>query len=241
MLGFSIRFFLLLFTFNFIRLTSMGQKYYFQNGLSLSGGTSSTAHYDANYKKLGQKEIKEKTGFAWDISYLNTRNITEHAAFTYGISVTSLNNSFESSAFNYIRKDGSSDEIQFVNSNQKIVKYLVGISFRMSFFLNNGMGRFFIGPGFAISAPVYTVANITGQTIKSDSINFEEKYFPEKEPYVFIPCELSFGYQQQFNNSSLLRIETFGTFKADGIFKKAIPMHLEKFLGLRMSYFFKKK
>jgi hypothetical protein len=218
--------------------TSFAQAYSFQNGITLAGGLSSTTHLDKDFKKITEKDISEALGFSWEIGYLNTKSLNEKVAFTYGLSVMSLRNTFKTGPYKYTRKDGSKEEFNFNTSQQRLDRYLVGISFKWSFFLNKGPGRFYVGPGFSFSAPVFNVSDISGSTLVSDSISFKDKYFTETGPYLFIPVEANIGYQREFNDCSLLRIEAFSFFRADGIIMKTDPRHLEKCFGLRLAFFF---
>ena len=217
---------------------SEAQPYSFQNGITLAGGISSTTHLNTDFKKIAEKNIKEELGFSWEIGYLNTKSLNEKVAFTYGISVMSLRNTIKTGASKYTRKDGSKEEINFINSQQRLDRFLLGITFKWSFFLNQGAGRFYVGPGFAFAAPVFNVSDISGSSLVSDSISFKDKYFTETGPYLFIPVEGNVGYQREFQDCSLLRIEAFSFFRADGIIMKANPRHLEKCFGLRLAFFF---
>jgi hypothetical protein len=223
---------------SFLNKLSFSQPLSFQNGISIAGGLSSTTHYTNDFKKISEKNISEKLGFSWEIGYLNTKSLNEKIAFTYGISVMSLRNSFSTGNYRYEKKDGSNEIFDFVNSEIINDRYLAGISFRWSFFLNQGNGRFYIGPGFTFTAPIYNVTDVSGSTSVTDSISFKDKYFNETGPYLFIPLEAFIGYQKEFNDCSLLRIEAYTFYRVDGLIMKADIKHLENLIGIRMSYFF---
>lgn len=214
------------------------QTYNFQNGFSMAGGFSATTHLDKNYKAMKEKDISGQWGFSYEIGYMNTKSLSEKAAFTYGLSISSIRNSFKTGPIAYSRRNGSGETINFLNSNQREDKYLLGISCKWIFFFNRGAGRFFAGPGFSFSAPVYNVSDVSGATAESDSVSFKERFFTEKGPYLFIPLEPTLGYQKEFGDCSLLRVELFSLFRGEGIVTKSDPIHFEKFIGLRAYFFF---
>jgi hypothetical protein len=116
--------------------------------------------------------------------------------------------------------------------------YHIGLTFRWSVFLNPGRSRFYLGPGFTFSAPVFFVADVKGATAETDTISFKDKYFTEKGPYLFIPLEAFAGYQFEFQDCSLFRAETFFLFRAQGLIQKSDDKILSRFFGLRVLYFF---
>lgn len=214
------------------------QTYHYQNGLAASGGVSYQTHFDQNFKPVSNPNLKEKAGFSWELSYLNTKLIGENVAFTYGIAASSLRNEFSTQALTYTRKDESKEQINFIRTSQVVDVYHVGLNFRWYFFLNQGRNRFFLGPGISLSAPVFFVADVRGATSLTDTISFKDRYLTEKGPYLFVPLEAIAGYQFEFDDCSLFRAESFFQFRAQGLIQKSDDKILSHYFGLRVSYFF---
>jgi hypothetical protein len=213
----------------------------YQNGIAVGGGYSRTFFFDKDYRLISSKDIAHKPDFSFEVSFLNTKPLGDWVAFTYGISGVSLRRSFSTGPIDYTRKDESSQKFNFNQTTQVLDRYLVRISFNLAFFLNQGSGRFYIGPGISVCSPVYLINNISGTTSNPDSaVSFKDKYFPEKGPYIFLPAEVFGGYQYEFRNSSLFRIEAFSLARVEGVFAKTDPGILDFWYGLRMAYFFKR-
>lgn len=219
-------------------LPSWSQTYHYQNGLSASGGVSYTSHFDKDYKAFTPAGFTEKSGFSYELAYLNTKLVSDAVAFTYGLSIMSLRRSFETKELNYTMKENSKEAYQFIKSDQVIDQYHIGLSFRWAFFLNKGTHRFFLGPAATLSIPIFHVASISGSTLESDSVEIKDRYFTEKGPYLFVPLEVCAGYQYELNDCSLFRAEAFFQFRAQGLIQKADDKLLSHYFGLRASFFF---
>lgn len=228
---------LVLFGLGFI-FHGFGQTYNYQNGFSASGGLSYISHFNADFKPFSPKGIAEKWSFSYELGYLNTKLISDNVAFTYGLSAMALRHSFSTEILNYVPKEDVKTNYYFNKTSQVIDRYHVGISFRWSFFLNQGINRFFIGPGATLSIPIFHVAKIEGSTSISDSISITDRYFTEKGPYLFIPLEAAGGYQREFADCSLFRVEGFFQWRAQGLIQKSDDKWLEHYFGLRISFFY---
>lgn len=182
--------------------------------------------------------LKDRVGFSYELSYLNTKLLSDHVAFAYGLSVQALRQSFKTSQFKYEMKEDPTLNYDFISSDQVIDCYHVGISFRWTFFLNPGRNRFFISSGAVLSIPVYHVAAIKGFVSPSDSLIFKDRYFTEKGPYLFVPVECAIGHQFEFDDCSLIRSELFFQAKAQGLIQKSEERLIYRFFGIRVYFFF---
>lgn len=229
------------FIFVFLLLASHGlfsQTFHYQNGISLSGGFSHPSRFTKEMKPLKAAGLKDRLGFSYELSYLNTKLLSDNVAFTYGLSVQNLRQSFTTKQLQYTLKEDPTSSYNFISTDQVIDQYHVGLSFRWTFFLNQGRNRFFIGPGANLSIPIYHVSAIKGFTSPTDSVTLKEQYFTEKGPYLFIPVEFSAGHQFEFDDCSLLRTELFFQAKGQGFIQKSEERIIHKFFGLRMAFFF---
>ncbi len=226
---------------SFVHLNSYAQSEAYQNGFAVAAGYSRTYNFNEDYKLLNLANQTDKTDYSFEVSFLNTKPLGNWVAFTYGLSGVSLRRSFETGPLQYTRKDESAVEYNFKQTKQVLDRYLARISFNFAFFLNKGSGRFYIGPGFSVSSPVYIINSVSGNISNPDSsVSFKDKYFPEKGPYLFLPVELFGGFQYEFRNSALFRIEAFTFYRTEGVFAKTYPGILDTWYGLRLGYFFKR-
>lgn len=217
---------------------AFGQTYHYQNGISASGGFSYLSHFNSDFKPTKLPGQEERIDFSYELSYLNTKLLGEAVAFTYGISAQSLRHSFTTGPLQYTLKEDEKTNYDFIKTDQVIDQYHVGISFRWTFFLNQGRNRFLLGPGAILSIPVFHVATINGATSVADKISFKDRYFTEKGPYLFVPLEIAAGHQYEFPDCSLIRTEAFFQWKGLGLIQKSEDIQLAHYFGLRVSFFF---
>lgn len=219
---------------------AISQSFTYQPGISVSTGVVSNQTYTRESKRV-KSPANETPGISWDVAYLNTKSLSDNVAFTFGFSGSCWNKSIRTNGLSYLRKDGSAEEFSFLESSQTVNQYAVGIPLRLSFSLVRFRGSaIFFSAGTCLTVPVYNVAKVWGKTNESDSVAFRDQYFPESRPFVYLPAEPAFGYQKSFNNGYLLRIESFVSYRASGLWNSTGNVRIDRFMGIRLGFFFRK-
>jgi hypothetical protein len=215
----------------------VAQNYQFQEGFSLGGGISSTGQYSGFLEKQAEPGTSQYQAFSWEGSVLRIRKINEGISFSHGIGLLMYGHRFERNR--ELWKSGSDDSVQFASNRQRFENYCITFPFRWSFFLNkNPGGRFFIGPGIALTLPVYQVLSIKGKDAEGKYHDITERKFPEKGPYAYLCPEIETGWLFEFPDCSLARFSLFFQVRTPGILKDDSGYSIQSYSGFRFGWFF---
>ena len=221
----------------FLPSSCPAQNYRSQEGFSIGGGISSLGRLSGFLEKIAEPGTSRYEAFSWEAGFFRIRSLNENIAFSQGISVNMLGYRFKRNR--EIWNPGTGDSIVFESNRQVLESYYISLPFRWSFYLNKySGGRFFLGPGLALSFPVFQVAGIKGKELNGQYHDIRDSRFPQKGPYAFLCPELETGWLYEFPDCSLARFSLFCVLRAPGIFRDDDFYEIQRYAGFRFGWIF---
>jgi hypothetical protein len=212
------------------------QNYRSQEGFSMGGGISSLGRFTGFLNMENEPGTSRFQAFSWEAGFFRIRSIDENVAFSQGISVFMLGYRFKR---NRELWNPGSDSLVFESNRQILESYYISFPFRWSFYLNrHSAGRYFVGPGLALSFPVFQVAGIKGKDRNGQYHDIRDRRFPQNGPYAFLCPELETGWLYEFPDCSLARISLFCVLRAPGIFRDDDYYEIQRYAGFRFAWIF---
>jgi len=221
----------------YLPISCPAQNYRSQEGFTLGAGISSLSRFSGFLEKHTELGTSRFEAVSWEAGFFRIRSLNERIAFSQGINLLMLGYSFRRNR--EIWNPGSGDSLVFESNRQVLESYYISFPFRWSFYLNNyAGGRFFIGPGLALSFPVFQVVGIKGRDLNGKDHDIRDSRFPQKGPYAFLCPELETGWLYEFPDCSLARFSLFCVLRAPGIFKDDEFYEIQRYAGFRFAWIF---